>query len=211
MFEEQRFSAAPMSGPGAGGWLRLRGGFWGTHAYLVSARGAQRLLDSAEPIASQVDAYMGWQAEFDPAFVIPTNLSGRIRHFLKIECPCGQVLLAAPLSLISQGGRALDPPPPPRAAGAPNPLAVQNRQCWKCDLDKWFPGGAVEGGRAFRRRSFLALAAAFVGGVVAAWAGRSLRRRSPAAVLAAVLKCAARLGICKEEPRGPRPHAALRP
>ena len=189
MFEEQRFSAAPMSGPGAGGWLRLRGGFWGTHAYLVTARGAQRLLDSAEPIASQVDAYMGWQAEFDPAFV----------------------LLAAPLSLISQGGRALDPPPPPRAAGAPNPLAVQNRQCWKCDLDKWFPGGPVEGGRAFRRRSFLALAAAFVGGVVAAWAGRSLRRRSPAAVLAAMLKCAARLGICKEEPRGPRPHAALRP
>ena len=128
-----------------------------------------------------------------------------------MECSCGQVLLAAPLSLISQGGRALDPPPPLRAAGVPNPLAVQNRQCWKCDLDKWFPGGPVEGGRAFHRRSLLALAAVFFGGVVAAWAGRSLRRRSPAAVLAAVLKCAAQLGICREEVRGPRPHAALRP
>ena len=74
VFEEQRFTAVPMSGAGAGGWLRLRGGFWGTHAYLVTARGAQRLLDSAEPIASQVDAYMGWQAEFDPAFVIHTNI-----------------------------------------------------------------------------------------------------------------------------------------
>ena len=90
VFEEQRFTAAPMSGPGAGGWLRLRGGFWGTHAYLVTARGAQRLLDSAEPIASQVDAYMGWQAEFDPAFVIHTKTHQRFLPRLKLNVRVGR-------------------------------------------------------------------------------------------------------------------------
>lgn len=49
----------------------------------------------AEPISAQVDAYMGWLAEFDHGFV----------------------MLAAPEPLIAQGGHALD-----RAPHAGRPL-----------------------------------------------------------------------------------------
>jgi hypothetical protein len=77
-----------------------------------------------------------WLAEFEPGFV----------------------MLAARESLVQQGGHTLDPPPPlPQQASLPSAaqelsgaggeeakdegarqreLAVQNRQCWKCDLDK---------------------------------------------------------------------------
>ena len=160
------------------GWLRLRGAFWGTHAYLVTARGAAKLLAQAEPIAAQVDAYMGWLAEFDKEFV----------------------MLAAPESLIPQGGHSLDPPPPAAPTDRQESLsiAVQNRQCWKCDLDKYFPGGPIDGAASFLSRTTLALGIASVAGAaVAGVCGTRWFRRSARAAASALLRCLARLGVCK--------------
>lgn len=205
------------------GWVRLRGAFWGTHAYLITRRGATKLIAQvrrlgmfvvcavycvilqhcnhehevftillrptcchfaamtdhavllghhythavccvqAEPISAQVDAYMGWMAEFEPSFV----------------------MLAAPQSFIQQGGHNLDTAVTGMTeVGSSQPihrevhLAVQNRQCWKCDLDKYFPGGPVEGGATFRRRVSLALLLAFSAGIaVATTCGSRVLRR----------------------------------
>jgi GR25 family glycosyltransferase involved in LPS biosynthesis len=52
------------------GLWRFHGRFFGTHAYVVSRRGAQRLLAHALPIEVQVDSYIGFMAMLDPEFLL---------------------------------------------------------------------------------------------------------------------------------------------
>ena len=116
----------------------------------------------AEPISAQVDAYIGWMAEFDPAFV----------------------MLAAPKSYVQQGGHTLDI----ALSGVDGEeltqqrlreqdWAVQNRQCWKCDLDKYFPGGPIEGGASFRHRIAMTLVLVLFAGIAVGTIFGSLARR----------------------------------
>ena len=135
----------------------------------------------AEPISAQVDAFMGWMAEFNPDFV----------------------MIAAPISFIQQGGHTLDISwsglDEVKSMQHQRDLAVQNRQCWKCDLDKYFPGGPVEGAVSFRRRVLLALLVVFGAGMAAATAvgSRAVRRRCTCRWLSTT-------SVCKTSARPPR-------
>eukprot|EP01043_Picozoa_sp_COSAG02_P000456 COSAG02_NODE_8_length_60691_cov_104.994752_22_plen_150_part_00 len=130
----------------------------------------------AEPISAQVDAYMGWMAEFNSDFV----------------------MIAASRSFIQQGGHSLDIPRSGSDAVMSmqqrqhdRNLAVQNRQCWKCDLDKYFPGGPVQGAVSFRHRVLLASLLVFGAGIATATAigSRVVRRRCNCHWLSAMSAC----------------------
>ena len=145
----------------------------------------------AEPISAQVDAYMGWMAEFNSDFV----------------------MLAAPRSFIQQGGHSLDTPrsgsdmvKSMQQRQRDRDLAVQNRQCWKCDLGKYFPGGPVDGAVSFHRRVSLALLLVFGAGIAAATAigSRALRRRCNCHWLSAV--SVSKASVCPSQCHGTLRH-----
>ena len=86
--------------PGNDAWVRVRGSFWGTQGYVVSADGAAVLERGALPIGSQVDAYMSWNAEFNETFKMYAPASSLVNQGSAILYN-GNVQVRAALRVVS--------------------------------------------------------------------------------------------------------------
>lgn len=63
---------------------QMHGRFFGTHAYVITRRGAQRLLRNALPLEVQLDAYIAFRAKLDPAFVLLGYNRSKVRQRLGV-------------------------------------------------------------------------------------------------------------------------------